>query len=452
MTAGTATQMDPVPPRAVVEIAQRLDEHGYEAWAVGGAVRDALAGRRGGDWDLATDARPDQVRRLFRRTVPVGIEHGTVGVLARDGVLYEVTTFRRDVETHGRHAVVEFATSLDEDLARRDFTFNAIAWSPLTAEMRDPWGGIADLRSGVLRTVGDPEARFAEDYLRVLRALRFAGHFGMRVEHSTWTALLEAVRHLGILSPERVREELVKVLTKTRHASASLELYASSGVLDRLYPELASARGIEVNGRIDAWVIAVRATDSVAPSRLRVRLAALLHTSGFAEARTRDLRGGWRFTGHERLSAANAERVLRRLRSSNAEIERVVRIVEHQSDLFPPDSPAAGIRRWLAYVKPDLVNDLFRLRIARFRARPAASGSRDIVERWLRVRHVLGERPVLGLEGLAVAGNDLVALGLEPGPRFGLILNDLLARVIEEPDLNDRDRLLDIVRGEYMLP
>src|SRR5688572_25104278 len=193
------------PPEPVLDIAQKLHRAGHDVWAVGGAVRDALLGLPGGDWDLATSARPETVRRLFRRTAPIGIEHGTVGVLGSDGVLYEVTTFRRDVETSGRHAVVEFAHTIDEDLARRDFTFNAIAWHPIHDEIRDPYDGLGDLKRVTLRTVGEPRDRFAEDYLRVLRALRFAGHFVLEVQPDTWDALRAAVPQTAILSAERVR-------------------------------------------------------------------------------------------------------------------------------------------------------------------------------------------------------------------------------------------------------
>ncbi|MBW3572347.1 MAG: CCA tRNA nucleotidyltransferase, partial [Gemmatimonadetes bacterium] len=200
------------PPPEVPSIARTLRDAGFDTWAVGGAVRDALAGGRPGDWDLTTAARPGDVRRLFRRTVPVGIAHGTVGVLGRDGHLYEVTTFRRDVETDGRHARVIFADTVDDDLQRRDFTINAVAWHPLTHELRDPHGGVPDLREGILRTVGDPAERFREDRLRVLRALRFAGRFGLRIDGATWGAAREAAPELVHLSAERVREELLKVL------------------------------------------------------------------------------------------------------------------------------------------------------------------------------------------------------------------------------------------------
>ena len=246
-------------------------------------VRDALAGKDPGDWDLTTAARPADVRRLFKRTVPIGVEHGTVGVLGKDGRLYEVTTFRRDVETFGRHAVVAFAETVDEDLARRDFTINALAWHPLRGDLLDPFGGRRDLEEGVLRTVGAPEDRFAEDYLRVLRALRFAGQFDLDVEPETWASLREAARHLDGLSAERVREELVKVLTQVPGASRCLGLYREAGVLDVLYPELAPLAGERpAPDQPDLWTATLGAVDAARPHRVRIRLAALLHGSGLA--------------------------------------------------------------------------------------------------------------------------------------------------------------------------
>ncbi|HSJ16454.1 MAG TPA: CCA tRNA nucleotidyltransferase [Longimicrobiales bacterium] len=442
------------PPEAVTDIARRLQAAGFQAWAVGGAVRDALLGNPHSDWDLATSARPEDVRRIFRRTVPVGIEHGTVGVLARDGVLYEVTTFRRDVATDGRHATVAFADTLEEDLARRDFTINAIAWHPLTEELRDPHGGMQDLRDAVLRTVGAPAERFAEDYLRVLRALRFAGHYVLTIDPPTWTALVAAVPGLGGLSAERVREELVKILTKTRHASAPLKLYAASGALRALLPELHALIGFTVSAgggaAADVWEETLTAVDALARSRPRLRLAALLHAVGMPAARTRDLRGGWRVTGHETAGARRAADVMQRLRASNAETEDVTRLVRLQNELFPPDAPPALVRRWLAEVEPGFVPDLFRLRFALWRARPVAGGAADLVERWRMVRRVLRERPPLAVSDLALDGSDLKQLGLRPGPEFGIILRRLLERVWDEPALNERERLLHIVRTELL--
>ncbi|MGD8279116.1 MAG: CCA tRNA nucleotidyltransferase [Gemmatimonadota bacterium] len=441
------------PPPAVLEIARRLAVSGYEVWAVGGAVRDALAGLPGGDWDLATNARPEDVRRSFRRTVPIGIEHGTVGVLAGDGVLYEVTTFRRDVETFGRHAVVEFADDIDTDLSRRDFTCNAIAWNPLEDRLRDPFGGLADLEARRLRTVGEPADRFAEDWLRVLRALRFAGHFAMRIEATTWGALCTATQNLPSLSAERVREELAKVLGRTRPASRALDLYRESGVLEVLFPELAAVVGLRTDGEdADPWARSLDALDRVPPARTLLRFALLFHALGMPSARTRDLRGGWRYTGHAVAGGRKAREVMRRLRASNADTDRVSRLVALQDDWFPPDAPDAGVRRWLARIRPAFVNDLFRMRIALWRAAPADGGDRDILERVRHARAVLAAHPVLDLSGLAIDGSHLVALGLEPGPRFGVILQRLLARVIEEPALNERDTLLELARAESARP
>lgn len=442
--------MDLNPPRAVREIARRLEDAGYETWAVGGAVRDAILGLPAGDWDLATRARPWEVRRLFRRTVPIGIEHGTVGVLI-GGALYEVTTFRRDVETFGRHATVEFADTIEEDLSRRDFTCNALAWHPLTGELRDPYLGLQDLQAGRLRTVGEPAERFAEDYLRVLRALRFAGHFELAIDPATWSALVAATPNLPRLSAERIREELWKIFTKTPRASRALSLYAASGALAVLIPELDRTVGMGVESAglpLDAWARSLLAVDALPTSRPLLRMAALLHAVGMPAARTRDLRGGWRYTGHEAQGARIAEEIMRRLRSSNADTARVKRLVAHQSDFFPPDAPPAGVRRWLRDIGVDLVYDLFRLRFALCRAGGGGAGSADLVARWRKMHRILLEHPVLDTSGLAIDGRDLKALGLEPGPRFGEILRALVDAVIEDPTLNTRESLLEWVRRE----
>jgi len=457
MTSGNAPlKVQLNPPDAVRRITERLEKAGYSTWAVGGAVRDALLGHAGrsetsaSDWDLATRARPDEVRRIFRRTVPIGVEHGTVGVLM-DGVMYEVTTFRRDVETDGRHAVVQFADRIEDDLSRRDFTFNAIAWHPVTQEVLDPFHGLDDLRRGVLRTVGDPAERFAEDYLRVLRALRFAGHFSLEIEPATLRALEAATPMLTRLSAERVRDELWKVFTKTQHASVALKLYQSTGALRVLYPELEALVGLDQGPGhpLDAWTESLAAVDAVRKHRPLLRMIALVHKIGMPLARAPDLRGGVRYTGHEVDGARMAGALMQRLRASNAETERVAELVRKQSDLFPPDAPPAGIRRWLQHVPPRLVCDLFRLRFALWRAHPVPGGREDLCERWRKVHNVLLQHPVLETGGLAIDGADLKRLGFTPGPRFGEILRELLDRVIEEPDLNTRETLLDIVKTEY---
>lgn len=449
--------IQPKPPPAVVEISRRLEASGYSTWAVGGAVRDAVLGLEGGDWDLATQAPPNVVRRQFRRTVPIGIEHGTVGVFAGDGVLYEVTTFRRDIETTGRHAVVEFADTIEEDLSRRDFTCNALAWHPIRRELRDPYGGVADLEQRLLRTVGRPAQRFSEDYLRVLRALRFAGRFRLEIARDTWLALVRAVDRLPELSAERVREELWKVFTGSRNASASLSLYGAAGVLPVVYPELEAVLTLEVEygPEQQPWTESLRAVDAVSPSRPVIRLSALLHRIGWPDAGERDVgegdpAGQWRPASDGAVAGCLAEDLMRRLKASNADTERVRRLVTHQPGLFPPDAEPRAVRHWLRAVGPDLVNDLFRLRIACWRGRkPGERPPADtLTSRWRAVRKALRTRPALSVADLAVGGDDLKDLGLPPGPRYGEILRRLLARVLDDPELNTRERLLKLVREE----
>src|SRR3954466_15208588 len=233
----TATKLDP--PDTVRGIAKRLEEAGFETWCVGGAVRDALLGHPHLDWDLATAAKPPEVRKLFKRTVPVGIEFGTIGVLDINNVMHEVTTFRRDVNTDGRHAVVEFGASLEEDLARRDFTINAIAYSPKLDEIRDPYNGRQDLERKVIRAVGDPWERMREDRLRALRAIRFGARFGFEIDPKTWTAIVESAPHLGRLSAERVKQEIEKTMEQVAAPGSAFDLWQRSGAFGTLIPSLA---------------------------------------------------------------------------------------------------------------------------------------------------------------------------------------------------------------------
>jgi tRNA nucleotidyltransferase (CCA-adding enzyme) len=441
-------RLDLEAPADVRWIARRLEEAGHSAWAVGGAVRDALAGLPPGDWDLTTSARPAEVRRIFPRTVPIGIEHGTVGVIARSGRMYEVTTFRRDVETFGRKARVAFADSLEEDLERRDFTINAVAWHPLTGELRDPHGGALDLQRGLLRTVGEPEERFREDRLRVLRALRFAGRFELRVEPATWRAVRESADKLGDLSVERIREELVKTLTGQALPSTTLRLYADSGILARLYPELEACRQTPGDDEgVDAWEYQLRCVDAASATRPLVRLAALLHEVG----RPAVGQGGGDAEDQARTGAAIARGLLLRLRASNAEVDGVTHLVAIHAPLPPPDAADAVVLRWVRMIGREFVNDLFRLLFACCRARQESSELRSrLLALHSRVARLLRSHPPLGVSDLAIGGEDLRALGLKPGPRFGEILRELLERVTDDPSLNERGALLAIVERDLV--
>lgn len=432
------------PPDAVRWITRRLESAGFETWAVGGAVRDALRGENPGDWDLATAAQPGDVRRLFRRTVPIGIEHGTVGVLGKDGHLYEVTTFRRDVETDGRHARVVFANTLDEDLQRRDFTINAVAWHALDGTVHDPHGGMRDLEDGVLRTVGRAAERFAEDRLRVLRALRFAGRFDLKVDDTTWVDLVDSADKLGNLSPERIREELYKILAGAAPPSRALRLYERSGVLSALYPELQACAGYPVPNDGDAWGVQLATVDEIARGRTVLRMAGLLHLVGLPAAgdgASESVDGVPAFAAR---GGAIARGVMRRLRSSNADVDRVTHLITQHASLPAADAPPAEVRRWLRRVGDDHHRDLLRLRLAAACARGGIELP-ELLAFIRRLRQIRREAPALSIADLAIGGSDLRALGIPAGPLYGEILRDLLERVTDDPSLNTRKRLVEIV-------
>jgi tRNA nucleotidyltransferase/poly(A) polymerase len=414
------------PPAALLWIAERLESTGCQAWAVGGAIRDAILGLSRADWDLATEARPEEVRQLFPRTVPLGMEHGTVGVLGDDDAMYEVTTFRLDVETDGRHAVVEFATDIEDDLARRDFTINSIAWRPATGELRDPYRGIEDLRARVLRAVGEPAGRFAEDYLRVLRAFRFAGVYDLTIEAETRSALRSAAAHLGRLSAERVREELLKVLAADG-PSRSLQMYAEYGALDEWYPEIAP--GAAEPG----WHEALGAIDTLPAHRRFLRVVRLFLGVGIDEEGPAD-------------RADRVEALLRRLKFSNLEIRRGAHLALHYRPLVHPADGSASIREWLHTVGTEHSRDLFRLHFAAARATGSVDNQRALAYTWRRVHEEIVEHAPVSVAQLAVDGTDLLAMGLPKGPLVGLMLDELLAQVIESPERNDRDVLLESVR------
>lgn len=375
-----------------------------------------------GDWDFATRATPAEVRKLFRRTVPIGVEHGTVGVLTRDGTMFEVTTFRKDVETDGRHAVVRFADTIEEDLARRDFTLNALAWHPLRGQLLDPFGGLDDLEAGVLRTVGVPDERFREDYLRILRALRFAGLLDLEIDEPTWNALCALVGHLPALSAERVREELMKVLDGDPRPGRALDLYARSGAVGVLYPELETLRGLESDlVGVDRWTVTVRTVTELPPGRRFLRLAALL----------------WE------LDPVPAADLLLRLRLSNAQVDETAFLIG-AGPLPAAEEDDRTFRRWLSASGPSRLSALARLGLARARAEAtldSAERTAEVVASWRRAKAVRAVDPPLAIGDLALDGRGLIALGLKPGPGFGVILEGLLDWVLDEPERNRRELL-----------
>lgn len=418
------------PPPAVRKIAARLTEAGHETWCVGGAVRDALLGQAHADWDLATSATPPEVRALFRRTVPHGMEFGTIGVLDHAGTMHEVTTFRRDVSHDGRHAVVEYGVSLDDDLARRDFTINAIAFSPATDEIRDPFGGQDDLKRGVIRAVGDAGARMVEDRLRALRAFRFAGRFGFAIEPATWSAIVESAPFLPRLSRERIRQEIEKTMDQVRRPSQSFALWRSSGAFQSLIPPLAAVPDVAFVAADFIGMPDLTRRPELALSRARNRLATL-----FLD-----------------LTAVDARRTLEELRASNRETEWVGHTVAcwHALGATIRDAASGGdaaLRRAAARTGRTHFADFVRVAAARWSADDGIAWPQGVV-RLFRRGTTIAYRDPLSVGDLAVDGSDLMALGLPAGPAIGATLRRLLDVVVDDPSRNQREILLAIANEQ----
>ena len=426
-------------PEKVSRIIQTLEEAGYEAYAVGGCVRDSVIGREPADWDITTSALPEQVKELFHRTIDTGIEHGTVTVMMdREG--FEVTTYRIDGEyrDHRHPEQVTFTPDLTEDLARRDFTVNAMA-TDLRGTVYDPFDGQADLQEGILRCVGDPERRFSEDALRILRCLRFAAVLGFSIEPETGKALMTCRNLLREMAPERVHEELTKLLCGPWAASV-LRRYPD--VIGAVLPEILPMVGFDQRNPhhcYDVWEHTLHALDA-APSDSVLRWAVLFHDMGKPECFALDTQGIGHFMGHGVVSRRIADGVMDRLRFDNAAKERIGELVEWHDHRVETEK---GVRRMLNRFGERNFRYLLAIQWAdnmgqaeKFRGRQKEI---DRIEAMLD--RELEKGSCFSLKQLAVNGNDLLGLGLS-GPAVGRTLQGLLDRVMDGTLPNDRDALL----------
>ena len=437
---------------------ERLWAHGHAAYVVGGSVRDALLGRAADDWDLATDARPDRVLAIFPGAVYEN-QFGTVAIREGDAV-HEVTTFRTDHDyaDFRRPHRVEFGTDVRLDLARRDFTVNAIAWgaeppeegstaAPANARavagphaaIVDPFEGVADVERRVIRAVGEPTKRFREDALRMVRAVRLAAVLDFTIERRTLDAIRQNAALAAHVSGERVAAELGKLLATPR-PSAGLRLLTESGLLNVLLPEIAAQRGVaqnKIEGE-DLWDHTVRTVDAAPAGDPVVRLAALLHDIG--KPSTID---DGPFRGHDLVGADLARALLEQLHLPKASTERVVHLVRNHMFTYEPSWGDAGVRRFIQRVGTNAIAELFALREADNVGSGVPIDAHDLGELKARVAAELEASAVLDLSRLAVKGDDLMAeLGIPQGPHLGKMLDELLELVIADPKRNDRATLL----------
>lgn len=429
-----------LPAHAARAIAQ-LEDAGFETWAVGGCVRDSLRGAAPHDWDLCTAARPEQMQAVFagERVLETGAKHGTLTLLTDGGPL-EITTFRADGGySDGRHPDgVRFVAHIEDDLARRDFTVGAMAWHPERG-LCDPFGGLDDLQEGVLRAVGDPDARFQEDALRILRAVRFASQLGFAVEPETAAAMRRQLARLDCVAAERVRAELTGLLCGR---FAQRALLAFRDVIGYALPELTPMFDCDQQNphhKYDVWEHSVRAAGQV-PAEPALRWAMLLHDCGKPACKTVDERGVGHFYGHPKASRAIAEPLLRRLRFSAEETGRILLLVE-QHDRPLGDSPKL-VRRRLCQIGEARFRDLLALK----KGDAVGQGTHPEDVAWLcgiaqLLEEVLAADACFSLRQLAVNGNDMVSLGLS-GPAVGEMLRALLDAVIDGQADNTRDALL----------
>ncbi len=436
-------------PKEVNYILQTLFDAGFDAYVVGGCVRDSVLGKEPDDWDITTNALPLEVKALFRRTVDTGLQHGTITVM-RGSEGYEVTTYRTDGKySDGRHPdKVTFVPSLEEDLKRRDFTINAMAYND-RAGLIDLFGGMQDLKDGIIRCVGNAEERFSEDALRMLRAVRFAAKLGYTLDEDVYESIKKRASTLSVVSAERITTELIKLLTSDH--PEMIKIAYETGLTAVFFPEFDKAMQTEQNHPHHMYNVGDHIVESVRISsndRI-IRLTMLLHDIAKPETLTVDEEGITHFHGHATLGAEMAEEILRRWKLDNDTIRRVCRLIRyHDLGKGVPCSPRA-VRKGVRLMEED-----FPLLLEVERADILAQSTymrEEKLETLARYSEeyeiILRENQCCNLKSLAVNGKDLVGLGFNPGPGLGKALSALLDKVIEDPSLNEKDVLLKMADG-----
>lgn len=433
-------------PDKVVHIIHTLQQAGFEAYAVGGCVRDSILGREPNDWDITTSAKPEEIKALFRRTVDTGIEHGTVTVMM-DKEGFEVTTYRIDGEYEdSRHPKeVTFTSSLKEDLRRRDFTINAMAYNE-TDGLVDCFQGMEDIREKRIACVGDAKERFSEDALRMMRAVRFSAQLGYEIEENTAKAVIELAPTLQKISAERIQVELIKLVTSP-HPDYILKAY-ELGITAIIMPEFDTCMETEQNHPHHCYSVGrhiVESMKAVEADKV-LRLAMLFHDMGKPAMKTTDEEGIDHFHGHPEVSEKMTKEILRRLKFDNDTIHKVSRLVAFHdySNSVEPDKRI--VRRAINKIGEDIFPMLLKVKHADLAAQSdyLREEKEDILNRWERLFYeIMNDKECVSLKTLAVTGRDLIDHGMEPGKELGKTLQELLEIVLENPECNTKEYLLD---------
>lgn len=434
-------------PEKVNRIIKTLQDHGHEAYAVGGCVRDSILGRIPDDWDITTSALPEETKELFARTFDTGIEHGTITVVM-DKDAFEVTTYRVDGKYEdSRHpSEVTFTRSLKEDLLRRDFTINAMAYND-TDGLIDIFGGMEDLQAGIIRCVGDATARFSEDALRILRAVRFAAQLGFSIEESTKEGIRTLASNLALISAERIQVELVKMLVSPN--PELLDMAYKLGITKVILPEFDEMMATEQETPHHIYNVGEHTLKSIGfvPAEKVLRLTMLLHDVAKPLTKEIDKNGKAHFHTHNEKGAELAKQILRRLKFDNDTINTVYKLVLHHDLRIP--ATARNVRRAMNRIGEELfpyylmVQKADTLAQSEYKREEKLRNMEDVQAVY---EEVLRRKECVSLKELAITGSDLIALGMEPGKEIGQMLSSLLEKVLEDPAYNTKEKLIEIVR------
>ena len=440
-------------PEKVEFILNKLEAAGYEAYAVGGCVRDSVLGRNPNDWDITTSAKPEEVKAVFGRTIDTGLKHGTVTVMmGKEG--FEITTYRIDgIYEDGRHPKdVTFASDLQEDLKRRDFTINAMAYNP-SEGIVDLFGGMEDLKNGVIRCVGDPMERFSEDALRIMRAVRFSAQLGFSIEPDTRRALSVLAENLSMISAERVQAELQKLIMSPH--PDYLRIACETGITAVVLPELDVCMKTEQNTPYHCYTVGEHILHSMCcvPQDKVLRFTMLFHDIGKPAVRTTDADGRDHFKTHSIASEKMAVNIMRRLKMDNDTIHKTERLIRWHD--YRPEGEIRSVRRAVSKIGEDIfplylkVQRADMLSQSDYRRKEKEERLRKVEECYLEI---MEKGQCVSLKDLAINGSDLIAAGMKPGREIGEILKTLLNDVLEEPEHNQKALLLRMAEQVFRNP